>query len=90
MDVYAWNNKETTKVAVYSDNYSIYPRTITISKSQFGIPSSATLTGAAVHRNNYNITLNASATVNGDNVIVTITNNASAAECQLYIFAMYE
>ena len=89
MDVYAWNNEETNKIALYTDNYSIYPRTITIPKSQFNIPASATLTGAAVHRNNYNVTLNATAAISGDNVVVTITNNASA-DCVLYIFAIYE
>ena len=89
MDVYAWNNEETNKVALYTDNYSIYPRTITIPKSQFNIPASATLTGAAVHRNNYNVPLSASATVSGDNVVVTISNNANA-DCVLYIFAIYE
>lgn len=89
MDVYAWNNEETNKVALYTENYSIYPRTITIPKSQFNIPASATLTGAAVHRNNYNVALSATAAVSGDNVVVTISNNANA-DCVLYIFAIYE
>lgn len=89
MEVLSWNNKTTNKVALYTGNYSIYPRTITISKSQFNIPESATLIGAAVHRNSYSVDLNASAEVSGNNVVVTISNDADA-ECVLYIFAIYE
>lgn len=89
MDLYAWNNEVTTKVAVYTNTYSIYPQTITLSKSQFNIPESATLTGAAVHTNKYDVVLTASAVVSGDNVVVTITNNAGT-DCPLYIFAIYE
>ena len=90
IEVFEWNNKTTKKVASYSENYTIYPRTLTFTKSQLGIPESSTITEAYVYHNDYAVSVDTTVNItSGNSVTVTINNNASA-DCMLYIFAVYE